>query len=80
MRPYERVQVVNVNKKRGGLETCLIAGEAGSGVVQFSGAGARLGAAADLVILMTYGDSDEAELTADFAPRVVFVEGPKRIT
>jgi aspartate 1-decarboxylase len=77
MRPYERVQVVNVNNGAR-LETYLIAGAANSGVVQLNGAGARLGAPGDIVILMTYAEFDEAELTNDYAPRVVFVDGANR--
>jgi aspartate 1-decarboxylase len=79
MRPFERVQVVNVNNGAR-LETYLIAGEAGSGIVQLNGAGARLGMPGDLVILMTYADYEEHELRADFAPTVVFVDEANRIT
>ena len=77
MRPYERVQVVNVNNGAR-LETYLIAGEPHSGIVQLNGAGARLGAPGDIVILMTYGEYEETELRADFAPRVVFVDGENK--
>jgi aspartate 1-decarboxylase len=78
MRPFERVQVVNVNNGAR-LETYLIPGEAGSGVVQLNGAGARLGAPGDIVILMTYAEYDEAELTGDFVPTVVLVDSQNRI-
>jgi aspartate 1-decarboxylase len=78
MRPFEKVQVVNVNNGAR-LETYLIAGEAGSGIVQLNGAGARLGMPGDLVILMTYADYEEGELRADFAPIVVFVDEANRI-
>jgi aspartate 1-decarboxylase len=78
MRPFEKVQVVNVNTGAR-LETYLIAGEAGSGIVQLNGAGARLGMPGDLVILMTYADYEEGELRADFAPIVVFVDEANRI-
>lgn len=77
MRPYERVQVVNVNNGAR-LETYLIAGERDSGVVQLNGAGARLGAPGDIVILMTYAEYEEGELAADFAPTVVFVDEKNR--
>lgn len=77
MRPYERVQVVNVNNGAR-LETYLLAGAPNSGVVQLNGAGARLGAPGDIVILMTYAEFDEAELTTDYAPRVVFVDEANR--
>ena len=78
MRPFEKVQVVNVNTGAR-LETYLIAGEPGSGTVQLNGAAARLGMPGDLVIVISYGDYDEAELAADFAPTVVFVDARNRI-
>jgi aspartate 1-decarboxylase len=78
MLPYERVQVVNVNNGAR-LETYLIPGEAGSGVVQLNGAGARLGAPGDLVILMTYGEFDDDEIDDGFMPRVVLVDDRNRI-
>ena len=42
MLPYEQVQVVNVNNGAR-LETYVIEGERGSGVMQLNGAAARLG-------------------------------------
>jgi aspartate 1-decarboxylase len=78
MLPYERVQVVNVNNGAR-LETYLLPGEPGSGVVQLNGAGARLGAPGDLVILMTYGEYEENEIGERFTPRVVFVDAQNRI-
>jgi aspartate 1-decarboxylase len=78
MLPYERVQVVNVNNGAR-LETYLIPGDAGSGVVQLNGAGARLGQPGDIVILMTYGEFDDDEVDASFTPRVVLVDERNRI-
>jgi aspartate 1-decarboxylase len=78
MRPYERVQVVNVNNGAR-LETYLIPGEPNSGTIQLNGAGARLGVPGDIVILMTYAEYDDAELRDDFAPRVVLVDERNRI-
>ena len=78
MLPYERVQVVNVNNGAR-LETYLIPGEAGSGVVQLNGAGARLGAPGDVVILMTYGEYEDGEVDDRFTPRVVLVDAQNRI-
>jgi aspartate 1-decarboxylase len=77
MRPYERVQVVNVNNGAR-LETYLIPGAPGSGVVQLNGAGARLGAPGDIVILMTYAEYDESELAGEFVPTVVLVDEKNR--
>ncbi|HET6680857.1 MAG TPA: aspartate 1-decarboxylase [Gemmatimonadaceae bacterium] len=77
MRVYERVQVVNVNNGSR-LETYIIAGEPGSGVIQLNGAAARLGAPGDLVIIMTYADYEPHELD-DFRPIVVHVDEHNRI-
>jgi aspartate 1-decarboxylase len=78
MLPYERVQVVNVNNGAR-LETYLIPGARGSGVVQLNGAGARLGAPGDLVILMTYGEYEDDEVDEHFMPLVVLVDAQNRI-
>jgi aspartate 1-decarboxylase len=78
MLPYERVQVVNVNNGAR-LETYLIPGPAGSGVVQLNGAGARLGAPGDIVILMTYGEYEDDEVDDRFEPCVVLVDAQNRI-
>jgi len=77
MREFEKVQVVNVNNGAR-LETYLIAGERGSGTIQLNGAAARLGAAGDHVIVISYAEYDEAELD-DFAPKLVFVDERNRI-
>ena len=47
--------------------------------VQLNGAGARLGAPGDIVILMTYGDFEEDEVDETFLPRVVWVDENNRI-
>ena len=77
MLPYERVQVVNINNGAR-LETYLIAGARGSGVLQLNGAAARLGAPGDTIIVISYAEYEEAEL-AEFAPRLVFVDEQNRI-
>jgi aspartate 1-decarboxylase len=77
MKPYERVQVVNVNNGAR-LETYLIPGEANSGTIQLNGAGARLGSPGDIVILMTYAEYEDHELTDGFMPTVVWVDAQNR--
>lgn len=77
MREYEKVQVVNVNNGAR-LETYLIAGDAGTGVVQLNGAAARLGMVGDLVILITYAEYEESEIEG-FHPTVVHVDGRNRM-
>jgi L-aspartate-alpha-decarboxylase len=75
--PFEKVQVVNLNTGSR-LETYVIEGERGSGTLQLNGAAARLGAAGDQVIVISYADYDDAELQG-FEPRLVFVDGRNRV-
>ena len=73
----EQVAIVDVtNGAR--LETYVIAGERGSGVIGINGAAARLVHPGDLVILIAYGSMDDAEARA-YEPRVVFVDADNRI-
>ncbi|KXO99614.1 aspartate 1-decarboxylase [Tsukamurella pseudospumae] len=72
----EQVAIVDVtNGAR--LETYTIAGERGSGVIGINGAAAHLVNPGDIVILIAYGQLNEAELTT-YAPSVVFVDGDNR--
>ena len=57
----------------GRLETYVITGPRGSGVIGINGAAARLVHPGDLVILIAYGVMDDAEART-FQPRVVFVD------
>jgi len=76
---YERVQVVNVNTGSR-LETYVIAGDRGSGTIQLNGAAARLGAAGDHVIVISYAEYDEVELPAGaFEPKLVYVDAHNHI-
>jgi aspartate 1-decarboxylase len=74
---YEEIQIVNVNNGAR-LNTYVIPGARGSGVIQLNGAAARLGMPGDLVILISYGVYDEKEV-AHHRPRVVFVDERNRI-
>ena len=66
----ERVQIVNNNNGER-LETYVIKGERGSGVICLNGAAARKAEVGDLVIIISYGymQYDEA---ASFKPIAVF--------
>jgi len=75
--PFEKVQVVNLNTGSR-LETYVIEGDPGSGTIQLNGAAARLGAAGDRVIVISYADYDEQELEG-FEPRIVFVDERNRV-
>jgi aspartate 1-decarboxylase len=77
IRPYERVQVVNVNNGSR-LETYAIEGQAGSGILQLNGAAARWGEVGDPVIVLTYAWFDERELKG-YQPRIVLVNEENRI-
>ena len=73
----EQVAIVDVtNGAR--LETYVIAGPRGSGVIGINGAAARLVHPGDLVILIAYGVMDNAE-ARDYVPRVVFVDSENRV-
>ena len=68
---YERVHIVNVNSGSR-IETYVIAGERGSGVICLNGAAARSGQKGDLVIIMAYADMTPDEIKTH-CPKVVFV-------
>ena len=71
--PGEQVAIVDVtNGAR--LETYVIPGQRGSGVIGINGAAAHLVHPGDLVILISYGLMDETE-AKDILPRVVHVDG-----
>jgi aspartate 1-decarboxylase len=73
----EQVAIVDItNGAR--LETYVIPGRRGSGVIGINGAAAHLVHPGDLVILIAYGQLDEAELLT-YSPRVVFVDEHNRI-
>lgn len=75
--PGEKVAIVDVtNGAR--LETYVIAGERGSGVLGINGAAAHLVHPGDTVILISYGMMDAAEAAAH-RPRVVFVNEANEI-
>src|ERR671928_1012501 len=70
--PGEKVAIVDItNGAR--LETYVIPGPRGSGVIGINGAAARLVHVGDLVILIAYGVMDEAEARTR-TPKVVFVD------
>lgn len=75
--PGEQVAIVDVtNGAR--LETYVIPGERGSGVIGINGAAAHLVHPGDLVILISYGVMDEIESIA-YRPKVVFVDADNKV-
>ena len=69
---YEHVHIVNVNSGSR-IETYVIAGERGSGMICLNGAAARAGQVGDPVIIMAYADMSPEEASS-FRPKVVFVD------
>ena len=75
--PGEQVAIVDVtNGAR--LETYVIPGERGSGVIGINGAAAHLVHPGDLVIVISYGLMDETEVKSHI-PRVVHVDAANRV-
>ncbi len=75
--PGEQVVVVDVtNGAR--LETYVIPGERGSGVIGINGAAAHLVHPGDLVILIGYGQMSTEE-AKEHQPHVVFVDADNKI-
>lgn len=78
---YEKVQVVDVNNGNR-IETYVISGERGSGMICLNGAAARCVSVGDKVIIMAYAQMTPEEAKAH-KPKVVFVDEdnrPVRIT
>ena len=75
--PYEQVHVLDIdNGSR--LETYVIEGERGSGVICINGAAARLVSEGDKVIIVSYQTVSEAD-ALDTKPRLVYVDSRNAI-
>jgi aspartate 1-decarboxylase len=75
--PGELVHIVDIDNGNR-LETYVIEGERGSGVIGINGAAAHLVKPGDLVILISYAQVDEEEARS-MRPAVVHVDGRNRI-
>ena len=75
--PNEKVAIVN-NNNGARLETYVIAGERGSGVVCLNGAAARLVQPDDIVIIISYAIIPEERL-ADHKPKVAIMNENNQI-
>ena len=74
---YEHVHIVNVNSGSR-IETYVIKGEEGSGVICLNGAAARSGQKGDIVIIMSYASMTPEEIEG-YKPKVVFVGKDNKI-
>jgi aspartate 1-decarboxylase len=75
--PNEKIQVVDIDNGAR-LETYVIPGERGSGVVCMNGAAARLVSPGDLVIIISYAELEDAEAQT-WEPRAVLVDENNRV-
>jgi len=75
--PGELIHLVDVDNGAR-LETYVIEGERGTGIVGINGAAARLVHTGDTVIIISYGVVTEDE-ARDRKPQVVFVDDANRI-
>ncbi len=78
MVPYERVQVLNLNTGSR-IETYIIEGKRGSGIVCLNGPAARMGEPGDLIIALTYVQLTPEE-AASHVPLTVHVDEKNRVT
>ena len=74
---HEKIQIVNVNNGER-IETYLIKGKRGSGVVCLNGPAARKGAEGDIVIVISYAlmDFEEAK---QHKPQVIFPKSGNKL-
>jgi len=75
--PNERVQVVNLNNGSR-LETYVIPGKKGSGVICMNGGTARWAVIGDKILVISYAMM-EAKDTVVFKPKVIFVNDKNKI-
>lgn len=74
---HEKVQIVNVNNGER-IETYLIKGKRGSGVVCLNGPAARKGAQGDIIIIISYARMD-FEAAKTFKPSLVFPKAGNKL-
>jgi aspartate 1-decarboxylase len=75
--PYERVQVVDVDNGNR-LETYVIEGEAGSGIICINGAAARLIHKGDKIIIFSFYILSDEEASW-MKPKVVYVDEKNKV-
>ncbi|GDX51606.1 aspartate 1-decarboxylase [Bacteroidota bacterium] len=73
----EKVQIVNINNGER-IETYVIKGKRGSGVICLNGPAARKAVVGDIVIVISYGLLDKEEAKS-FKPALVFPDDNNRL-
>ncbi|MCD6658842.1 MAG: aspartate 1-decarboxylase [Lentimicrobium sp.] len=74
---FEKVQVLNINNGER-LETYVIKGERGTGMITLNGAAARKAVAGDLVIIVAFAQMTPEE-AREFKPAIVFPDSGNRL-
>lgn len=74
----EKVQVVNVNNGER-LDTYVIKGARGSGIICLNGPAARKGMVGDIIIILSYATLDFEE-AKKFSPSIIFPDANNRLT
>jgi len=74
---FEKVQVLNINNGER-LETYVIKGEKGSGMITLNGAAARKAVAGDLIIVAAFAQMTPEEAKS-FKPAIVFPDNRNRL-
>jgi aspartate 1-decarboxylase len=75
--PYERVQVVDIDNGNR-LETYVIGGEPGTGIIAMNGAAARLIHKGDKIIIFSFSLMDEED-ARNLKPKIVLVDEFNRV-
>jgi len=73
----EKVQIVNINNGER-LETYVIKGERGSGMICMNGPAARKVQVGDVIIIISYSSMDFEE-AKQFTPKVIFPDDHNRL-
>ncbi len=74
---YERVQILNLNNGTR-VETYVIEGEPGSGIICMNGAAARWAVPGDKIIIISYCLMEDAQ-AKNWKPKIVLVDDKNKI-
>jgi aspartate 1-decarboxylase len=78
IREYEQIDIWNIhNGER--FTTYAIRAERGSGVISVNGSAARKAAPGDLLIIASFASLSEAEISARYEPKLIYVDADNRI-
>ncbi len=77
IREYEQIDIWNVNNGER-FTTYAIKAERGSGVISVNGSAARKAAPGDILIIATFGISNEVDL-ASLDPTLIYVDSQNRV-